>query len=470
MSLRTQILIYVVAVMAIMFVLVAAALVPDRLLAERKFAFDLGRDAVQAMQAVLEPLTRAQREALFAARPALFNDDNIVDAWILADESGAVLSAKYTREIPQPLTDGFLRGRGFDEAKHFKSSDGEDLVLYAHIKSRVGPALDLWRVFMVMAVSTLLLLAVLYSLLLRLIVKPVERLAKLSHSTALARGMIPTLAHTERKDEIGELVRSFNKMAAEVNDLRLNLEKRVRAATQELEQAQQQLVVGERLSAAGRMAAGVAHEVNNPLGGMINAARTLRARAAPGRDSEYLDLILDGLGRIQAIVASMLQFSRPAQQPGSVDLREVLDGALMFCRYRTQGASMNVVKNYEIAGASPFNVVANRAELGQVFLNLIVNALDAMESKHESDRKLTLGLSREGASIVTRVADTGAGMKPEVKERAGQFFYTTKAEGKGTGLGLAVVQHIVMKHQGTMSIDSTEGAGTTVTVTLPAEG
>ena len=203
---------------------------------------------------------------------------------------------------------------------------------------------------------------------------------------------------------------------------------------------------------------------------MINAARTLRARAAPGRDSEYLDLIVDGLARVQAIVASMLQFSRPVQQSGSVDLREVLDGALMFCRYRIQNMNVTVTKNYDAPGATAFSVVANRTELGQVFLNLLVNALDAMESKGAGPHTLTLNLARGENTVVISVGDTGTGMKPEVKERAGQFFYTTKAEGKGTGLGLAVVQHIVLRHNGTLSLESTEGSGTKVVVTLPAEG
>ena len=458
--------------MTIVFTLVAATLLPDRILAE-KFNLALGREAALSMQAVLEQLNKDQRGAMMNSRPKLFIEENIIDGWILTDDAGLPLGFRYTQELPDKLNDDFVKRQNFDVISRFKASDGENLVLYARINSHLlGPSVDLWRIFAVMAVGTIMLLVVLYTLMLRLIVKPLERLAAVGVSPAIARGLLPLVPTSERHDEIGELVRAYNKMAGEVNDLRLNLEKRVQQATQNLEHAQQQIVVSERLNAAGRMAAGVAHEVNNPLGGMINAARTLRARAAPGRDSEYLDLILDGLSRVQGIVAGMLQFSRPAQQSSSLDLREVIDGALMFCRYRIQNASVTVAKNYDSQpsnNAPRFNLVANRAELGQVFLNLIVNALDAMEVKTAGAHTLTLNLERANISIVARGGDSGTGMKPDVKERAGQFFFSTKGEGKGTGLGLAVVQHIVVQHRGTVTIESTEGVGTTVTITLPAE-
>jgi len=243
----------------------------------------------------------------------------------------------------------------------------------------------------------------------------------------------------------------------------------VAEATRNLEAAQNQIVVSERLSSAGRMAAGVAHEVNNPLGGMLNAARSLKAKAAPGtRESEYLDLILEGLSRIQHIMANLLQFSRPAQETAKVDMREVMEGALLFCRHRCNTLNVKVAKEIE-EGASPrLEVQGHRSELGQVFLNLIVNALDAIEAQGPGQHTLTLRLRRQGAQIVAGVADTGKGMTAEEREQAGRFFYTTKSEGQGTGLGLALAQHIVIQHGGSMTIESTPGQGTVVNVLLPS--
>ena len=102
-----------------------------------------------------------------------------------------------------------------------------------------------------------------------------------------------------------------------------------------------------------------------------------------------------------------------------------------------------------------------------MFLNLIVNAFDAMEAQGPGPHTLTLRLRRQGTQIVASVADTGKGMTAEEKEQAGRFFYTTKGESKGTGLGLAVAEHIVLQHGGSMTIKSAPGQGTTVNVTLP---
>src|SRR6185295_14161242 len=117
------------------------------------------------------------------------------------------------------------------------------------------------------------------------------------------------------------------------------------------------------------------------------------------------------------IVASMLQFSRPAQQAGKVDLVEVLNGALMFCRHRFGKMNLNVEKKFPAAGEACVN--GHRSELGQVFLNLFVNALDAMESKGAGPHTLSLKLQRNGTSVSATVGDTGTGMTNEVRERAG---------------------------------------------------
>jgi signal transduction histidine kinase len=467
MSLRTQILVYVVAVMSIVFTLVAATLIPDRILSQR-YNLKLGQESAHSLAALLESLSEQERRELLNTRPRVFLEESILRGWVLATESGDLVTSRMPEVVPKQLTADIVKKMDFDDVQHFKSRSGEGLVLYSSINRQLlEPTASLWQIFAVMAFGTVMLLVVIYTLMLRLIVKPVERLAKASHATAAAGGLIAVVPHTDRKDEIGELVRAYNRMAGEVNDLRLNLEKRVEEATRDLKAAQSQIVLSDRLSMAGRLAAGVAHEINNPLGGMINAARTLKSRApSGGKEGEYLEVIVEGLSRIQGIVSAMLQFSRPVQQAAAVDLREVIDNALLFCRHRIEQKQVKLEKDFDSNGAT-FSVTGHRSELGQVFLNLMVNALDAMEAAGTRSHTLTLRLRKEGAEILASVADTGTGMTPEVKERAGQFFYSTKAEGKGTGLGLAVVQHIVLQQQGTMAIDSIEGSGTTVTVRLP---
>jgi len=467
MSLRARILVYVIAVMAIVFVMVVATIIPDTL-QDSKNRFAASREATEALRVLLEQVPAARRAEVVRERSKLFGERGILHGWLVTDSVGAVVIWALPGEAVNTATPEFFAAQNFDRMEALLTPEGQRLTLYTRTNLRpAGPSLDLWGVFGVMTVGTLLLVLVVYGLMLRLVVKPVERLVAASRSAANSRGILQPVPSTTRDDEIGELMRAYNTMVGEVNDLRLNLEKRVAAATRDLQAAQNQIVLSERLSVAGRMAAGVAHEINNPLGGMLNAARTLSAKAPPeSREAEYLELILEGLSRVQTIVASMLQFSRPAQQASRVNLAEVLDDALLFCRHRFQKLDLQLARNF--TNGPEAVVLGHRSELGQVFLNLLVNALDAMEARHAGPHTLTLKLERNSESVVATVGDTGTGMAPEVKERAGQFFYSTKAEGKGTGLGLAVVQHIVHQHKGVLKIDSAEGKGTTVAIDFPA--
>jgi len=467
MNLRARILLYVAAVMAIVFLLVVLSFLPDTL-RPPKAREEAGRQMSEALRILFEHLPAQQRHEMLAAGQPLFGNQDLLEGWALAGTDGALQAWVMPGPRPGRLAGESLAAQHFSHALTVSPPDGEQLVLYTRVRSGLGSVPDIGGIFLAMALGTLFLALVVYQFLVRLVVKPVERLAAASRAAAV-KGLLPQVPQTERRDEIGELVRAYNKMAAEVNDLRVNLEQRVAEATRNLEAAQNQIVVSERLSAAGRMAAGVAHEVNNPLGGMLNAARSLKAKAAAsGRESEYLDLILEGLSRIQSIMASLLQFSRPAQQISKVDLKEVVEGALLFCRHRCDKLGLKVKKDYAPGPQDQaLEVQGHRSELGQVFLNLIVNALDAMEAKGPGEHTLTLGLRRQGAQIVASVADTGKGMTAEEKEQAGRFFYTTKGEGKGTGLGLALAQHIVLQHGGSMTIESAPEQGTTVNVTLP---
>jgi len=469
MSLRARILLYVIAVMGIIFVLVVAAILPSTL-HDPRAQQAMARDGALTLKAMFESIRRDQLKELLDRKPLLFTEQNVLEGWILSTSDGKVLYWSHPAERQETVGAEATLPR-IDYMVSMQTIDGDLLELYVSASRRpVKDGLDWWSIFLVMAVGTALLAFVVYGLILRLVIKPVERMAAASRASSATRGLLLPVASTEREDEIGELVRSYNKMVTEVNDLRRRLEQNVEQKTSELEAAQKQLVLSDRLSMAGRLAAGVAHEVNNPLGGMLNAARSLQARAADGsREREYLDLILDGLARIQHTMSALLQFSRPAQQETSFDVVDVLDGAFMFCRHRCTALKIEVVREIDTAHGR-LTVRGHRSELGQVFLNLFVNAIDALESVESgTSPKLTLSVRREAGKIVAAVSDNGAGMTAEVKERVGQFFFSTKSEGKGTGLGLAIAQHIVMQHKGLLVIDSAPGSGTTMRVLLPAE-
>ena len=474
MSLRTKILLVIAALMGILYILAAGALIPE--LAERGLRRDkdLARSAAQAVASTLSPLTPDERLKLLADDP--FKDLDF-SKWAMLDESGKIVAWNLPGTPGLTVTRDSLRGMGLTITCDIVPSRPADPVwrlMVAPVGSAFSMDRELWSLAITMLIGTLMMGAGVYMLVFRLMIRPVERLEQASRSAATLRGTLVKVPHTARNDEIGALMRSYNTMAGEVNDLRMNLEKKVRESVAALEKTQQNLILAERLSVAGKMAAGVAHEINNPLGGMLNAARSLQSKATPGtRESDYLALILDGLGRIQHIVSTMKQFGRPTGEQADVDVKDVLDGSLLFVQHRMKELGIELRREVPEAPPGTFAIRGYRAALGQVFLNLMVNALDALDAVGKSadakprNKCLTVQLIRERDWIVASIQDNGIGMPKDVQERAGEMFYTTKPETHGTGLGLAIVKHILQEHGGMLEIESTLGMGTTMHVKLP---
>ncbi|MCW8130795.1 MAG: HAMP domain-containing protein [Planctomycetota bacterium] len=469
MKLRAKILVVIASMMGILYILVAAAVLPEFAGPLVRKSRDRGEAAAQTLAAILEFVPRDQRRQVLAERRELFAIQPAPELWAVCDGQDRVVAWSLPEAPPERL-DEKHRNR-LSIARHLtpERDDRGAWTLYV-----APPPMDiafdhqLWSLFITMLVGTVMLGFAVYGLTLRLVINPVERLAAASRAAAGSRGLLPKVPQSERNDEIGALIRSYNTMVDEVNDLRVNLEKRVQDAVHDLEQAQKKLIVSERLSVSGRLAAGVAHEINNPLGGMLNAARSLQKKTEPGgRDAEYLGLIVEGLGRVQNIVSSMLRFARPSNERARVRLDEVADGALLFSKHRLSGMNVEVAREFP-PHAEPVEVTGNRAELGQVFLNLVVNALDAMEGR-EGPRRLKLVLRKNATQAELRVEDNGPGMDEETRRKAGEFFFTTKAEGRGTGLGLAIVQHILAEHGGSLDLESAVGQGTAAIVRLPLE-
>ncbi len=332
--------------------------------------------------------------------------------------------------------------------------------------ARIAPTRWLTGIFLAVACGTAVLLLVVYGLLLRLVLRPVEDLV--AASRVLSSGSRPPkVAGEARTDEVGELVGAFNRMTAEVASSREEMERRVEEAVAERELAQRRLALEQRLSATGKLAAGVAHEIANPLGGMMNAARAVaKEEGLSERGREYVGLVNDGLERVRTIVERMRTFVRPRPSVGSVDVAETVKGALAFARHRVKDEGVTLEEEYPEGAAC---VSGDAGELQQVFLNLVMNALDAMKDGEAGEQHLRIRVTREGPSVIAEVADTGAGMSGEALASAFDLFYSTKDDG-GTGLGLAIAHRIVTDHGGEVDLESSPGRGTTARVTLPAEG
>ncbi|MGZ8379641.1 MAG: PAS domain S-box protein [Gemmatirosa sp.] len=234
----------------------------------------------------------------------------------------------------------------------------------------------------------------------------------------------------------------------------------------------EQLLQREKLAAMGQLVSGVAHELNNPLAGVLAFSELLLAEPALDAESgaqarelrELTDTIHREARRAARIVGKLLAFARQhPPQRAATDLNRVVLEALDLRRYalRTQQVDIALALDYELPATW-----ADGPQLQQVFLNLITNAEHALV-RHAGERRLTVTTRREGERLCVVVADSGPGLTAEERQRIFEPFYTTKPIGEGTGLGLAVSSGIVRDHGGRLSVESTPGGGAAFTVELP---
>jgi signal transduction histidine kinase len=195
---------------------------------------------------------------------------------------------------------------------------------------------------------------------------------------------------------------------------------------------------------------------------MINAARVLReGRLDPAKQTEYLELILDGLERVRSIVQKILQFRPRTLEPRPVQLRDAVDRAIAFMEHLAKAKEVAIRNRLD---ADLPLVYGDPLELQQAFLNILMNAVDACVMG-EGMVTVSSRLGAEGVGVC--IADNGCGMEPHELAHCMDLFFTTKDVGEGTGLGLAVANNIVANHGGKMDISSERGRGTTVTMSFP---
>jgi two-component system NtrC family sensor kinase len=296
-------------------------------------------------------------------------------------------------------------------------------------------------------------------------------------ATALADGMRMVsngyLNHSVEalsEDEIGELSESFNEMARKLKIERDALLEKIDALTvkaEEIKKTEEQYMYTEKLASLGRMAAGVAHELNSPLTGIIIFAQLLLKRTPPDDKSfqDDLKVIVEQAEKCSNIIAVLLGYSRtiPSKRP-DVDINRTILNAMAIVA--SQAKFYGITIEQRLAPLLPV-VPGDSSHIEQVFINLLINAADAMESRGAIT--VTTGIVDEGGAQYAEIsfADTGCGIPPENIARVFEPFYTTKPEGKGTGLGLAVSDGIVRKFGGRIIVQSAPGCGSTFTVRLP---
>ncbi len=319
-----------------------------------------------------------------------------------------------------------------------------------------------------------------------LIVKPIQSLAIVTDD--ISQGHLDMKIEIGRSDEIGQLATSFDRMVdalqisrSEVENYQATLEDKIKERTIDLEEAQNQLVQSEKMGAIGQLAAGVAHELNNPLAGILGysqfALEKLKKRNAEtitekdiASFNRYLNDIENKARRCKAIVQNLLKFSRSNQdsQASSFQLDAALTETVDLLRHQLEMQQIQIVT--EIPSSTP-SIHGNIGKIQQVVTNLIINAMHATPQ----GGTITVGMKHsptlgefEGA-VEIFVSDTGCGMADEIKSKIFEPFFTTKEVGKGTGLGLSVSYGIIRDHGGEIKVTSELGKGTTFVVILPLQ-
>lgn len=282
----------------------------------------------------------------------------------------------------------------------------------------------------------------------------------------------------EHAGEITDLARAFEVMRVRLKDamdrigsFTQELEQKVEQRTRELQTAHRKLMQSDRLASLGQLAASVAHEINNPVAGVLNLAklmeRLLRDDGVPPERladfRRYLNQIVSETTRVGRIVGDLLAFSRrSAPHHADTDLNQVVEATLSLVGHKLKLANVEVELHLDPA-LPP--VLCDRSQMQQVVLNLVLNAAEAMQPHGRG--RLRIETAAEGDEVLLRVADDGEGIPPEVLPRIFDPFFTTKPEGKGVGLGLAVTYGIIQAHQGDIEVQSQRGEGTVFTIRLP---
>jgi two-component system, NtrC family, sensor kinase len=414
------------------------------------------------------------------------------------DKTGGILSAQYRRlSVYSPL---WIQG---------KTAGG------IQIETPLGDVmmglLEFQRTILISILLDALVLIVFGSFLLsRVLVNPLKDLVRLTNK--ISTGNFTEKIEVTSKNEMGELIASFNRMIERLREDQESLKKyleSLESTNKELKQAQEELIRTEKLASIGKFAAGVAHEVGNPLGAILGYTSLLEKEGMDHEESkDYLKRIEREIERINRIVRELLDFARPSKfEIRDVEVNKVIDNTLSLISY--QKSYKNIETRLELGRDLPM-IKGDENQLSQVLINLILNAIDAMPNGGRlqvhteayvvrdpfSDRFQQAYPARRKedpteanyfhlrkpdpfAAIFTkfakgdrlvriRVSDTGVGIKQEDLKRIFDPFFTTKPPDQGTGLGLSVSLRIVESMGGEIRVESEVGSGSSIEVYLPA--
>jgi len=454
---------------------------------------------------------------------------------LIVDHQLNIIAGKKSEWINRRSTDPLLRkavqagelSAEIEKSGSFLSADYKKMKLYSplwHQGTIVGgiqmevPILDLMtnlleskKIILITIISDAFVLIIFGSFLLsRVLVNPMKDLVRLTKR--ISDGDFSETIEVNNKNEIGQLMESFNRMIEKLKENQESLEnylESLESTNKQLKQAQEELIRTEKLASVGRFAAGVAHEVGNPLGAILGYTSILRKEGIGREESEdYMKRIEREIERINKIVRELLDFARPSKcEIHQVEVNKIIESALSLLSY--QNNFKNIQTELNLQSDLPL-IKGDESQLSQVLINIILNAIDAMtnggaltiqtkthivenlnadrlqrnyprrrkndpnESDYSRMRKMDplavlFKKFTEGDRLVKiRISDTGIGIKNEDLENVFDPFFTTKAPDKGTGLGLSISLRIVESLGGEIRVESEVGKGTTLEVYFPA--
>lgn len=317
-------------------------------------------------------------------------------------------------------------------------------------------------------ISSVIALAILIKILMNHFLRqPLRKIIAGTHR--VAQGDLDFQIPIRSEDEIGIFATSFNQMTRDLKRAKSSLtewgnrlEQMVSERTRDLENAQQQLIRSEKLASLGKLSAGVAHEINNPLTGILTFSQLLMDQFPPeSQEHQDLQVIVQETIRCRNIVRGLLEFARQsAPEKRSVNIKELLQEVLHIVG--NQESFQNIKLEQSIDPDIP-DVMADRDQLKQVLFNVVVNASEAMSGT--GTLRIDAEWRRDRSQVALHFRDTGPGIDSDTLNKLFDPFFTTKE--MGTGLGLAISYGIIKAHRGSIEIESKLGEGTHVLITLP---
>jgi two-component system NtrC family sensor kinase len=543
LGLRAEVIINISFLMlaAILLIGVTISEVNERYIIQEKIRY--GERMVQDFQTILDFVSRDKKG--FPLNDPLVQNEIQDFAQIYTKEKGfyelrivdhqlKIITSKKSELLRRPSIDPIMKKTiqtgeltvDMEKSGTFLSTYYKKMLIYSplwhqgkiiggiHLEVPIGDLrtnlLESKKIILITIVFDAMVLIIFGSLLLsRVLVKPIKDLVRLTQK--ISDGDLSQKIEVSSTNEIGQLIGSFNRMIERLKENQESLEnylESLESANKQLKQAQEELIRTEKLASIGRFAAGVAHEVGNPLGAILGYASILQKEGMDREESkDYLRRIEKEIERINRIVRELLDFARPSKfEIIEVEVNQVLESTLSLLSY--QKNFKNIETQLDLQSDLP-RIKGDASQLSQVFINIILNAIDAMpkggllqiqtrmhivknidaerlqriyprrrksdptESDYSHMRKadpLSALLKKfsEGDRLAKiRISDTGVGIKKEDLENIFDPFFTTKAPDQGTGLGLSISLRIVESLGGEIRVESEVGKGTTFEVYFP---